>query len=89
MMDEYINDETLTADVNKKLSDLAGDTSNVRVEVEDGVAYLDGVVGNHRLRSEVENTIRNAAGVGKVVNSIVVEHIVNLAGSGFNHTQPG
>ena len=87
-MDEYINDETLTADVSKKLDSVTGDTSNVRVEVEDGIAYLDGVVSNSRLRKDIEETTRNTDGIGSVVNSIVVEHIINLARSNYNHTHP-
>ncbi len=78
-MDEYINDETLAAGLSKKLSNVVGDTSNVRVEVEDGVAYLDGVVSNPQLRNAIEESIHNTDGVNNVVNSIVVEHIVNLA----------
>ena len=88
-MDEHINDETLTADVNKKLEDVIGDISDVRVEVEDGIAYLDGVVSSPKLRMDIEETTRNTEGVGNVVNSIVVEHVVNLAHSDYNPTHPG
>jgi osmotically-inducible protein OsmY len=86
-MDEHINDETLTAYVSKKLGGVTGDTSDVRVEVEDGVVYLDGVVSNPKLRNEIEETARNTDGVGNVVNSIVVEHIVNLAHSDYSPVQ--
>ncbi len=82
-MGESIHDEALTADVKQKLQEVSGDTSNVRVEVEDGIAYLDGVVSNPQLRNEIEETTRNTDGVGNVVNSVVVEHIVNLAGFNF------
>jgi osmotically-inducible protein OsmY len=75
-----INDEALTADVKQKLQEVPGDTSNVRVEVEDGIVYLDGVVSNPQLRKEIEETTRNTDRVGNVVNSIVVEHVVNFAG---------
>ncbi len=85
-MDEHINDDTLTADVGKKLKNVAGDTSDVRVEVEDGIVYLDGVVSNPKLRKDIEETTRNTDGVGNVVNSIVVEHIVNLAHSDYRQT---
>lgn len=81
-------DERLTADVNKKLRNIPADTSAVRVEVEDGIAYLDGVVSNPKLRQEVEETTRNTDGVGQVVNSIVVEHILNLSSFGYVPIHP-
>lgn len=82
------DDLSLNATLNRCLSSIPGDTSTVRIEVEKGIAYLDGVVGNAELRRRIEECIRSSAGVRNVVNSIVVEHVLNLTHFGYVPIHP-
>jgi hypothetical protein len=49
----------------------------VRVEVEEGIVYLEGVVETSAHKQLLENVVRHLDGVHAVVNCLALEHIVH------------
>ncbi len=66
---------TLPANSNQETQHIADDTSDIRIEIEDGVAYIDGVVQSEAQRHRIEAEVKAKYGVVEVVNGLMVENI--------------
>ena len=54
------------------------DIDTVRVEVEQGVVYLEGVASNATDRQNLQQMIGRLPGVQRVINCLSVEHVAQL-----------
>ena len=52
--------------------------AEVRVEVEAGVVYVEGVIATAQHKQSVEQQLRHLRGVRGVVNCLALEHVAHL-----------
>ena len=70
-------DPEIFVDARKALDEDPGVPQDVRVHVYGGTVTLTGTVRSTHQKSEAEAVVRRVAGVGEIVNSIVVAHVVS------------
>jgi osmotically-inducible protein OsmY len=68
MTDRYVRDS-----ISRLLSSLKPD--GVRVEVEAGIVYLEGVAESAAHKQLLETLVRRVQGVRAVINCLALEHI--------------
>jgi osmotically-inducible protein OsmY len=50
---------------------------SVRVDVEEGIVYLEGIAESAVHKQLLENSVRHLEGVRSVVNCLALEHLVH------------
>lgn len=73
-------DPEIFAEARKALDDDPAVPQDVRVHVYDGTVTLTGTVRSAIQKSEAEAVVRRVAGVGEIINSLVVAHVVSADG---------
>jgi hypothetical protein len=68
-------DETLTRRIRDIVAVATEDIDGVRVEVEDGVAYLEGVVSSAREANAISRAVRRLPGLYHVVTCLSTEKV--------------
>jgi hypothetical protein len=54
------------------------DIDTVRVDVEQGVVYLEGVAGSASNRQRIQQMVARMPGVQRVINCLSLEHVAEL-----------
>lgn len=71
----YVKDRVLEQRIRDIVAVVTPDIDAVLVEVEDGVAYVEGVMPSEGKRRAMLNTIGRITGLRKLVSCVVTEHI--------------
>lgn len=68
-------DKTLEQRIRDIIAVATSDIDAVLVEVEDGVAYVEGVVSGERERNAIMTNLRRVPGICGLVTCLSVEHV--------------
>ncbi len=77
-----MSDHDIAQQVRGLLATLLDDFDAVKVEVEGGVAYLEGVAATPALRQRIEQAVLRLPNVCRVVNCLAHEHVALLHNEG-------
>jgi osmotically-inducible protein OsmY len=84
-----MSDREISRTVRRTLALLLDDLDSVRVEVEGGIVYLEGVAANASHKQAITQRLRQMPGVRQVINCLSLEHIAALPLLGRLAGQPG
>ena len=73
-----MTDKELTHTVRCSLVVLLDDFDTVRVEVEQGIVYLEGIVGDAAQKRAIQQMILHLPAVRRVINCLALEHLAVL-----------
>ena len=73
-----MNDKDIVLNVRRLLATLLDDLDTIRVEVEQGIVYLEGVVASAAQKQQIQQIIGRLPEVRQVVNCLSLEHIAPL-----------
>lgn len=73
-----MTDKELTRTVRHSLVLLLDDFDTVRVEVEQGIVYLEGIAGNAAQKQAIGHMIMHLPAVRRVINCLALEHLAVL-----------
>jgi osmotically-inducible protein OsmY len=74
------SDTDIFAEARRSLDERPSIPATVRVHVDDGVAWLTGMVRRAHERAEAEEVVRNVRGVQRIVNKITVAQPLSKEG---------
>lgn len=69
-------DKELARRVRNIVAVVADDIDCITCEVEDGVAYIEGVVPTEQHRREISSAVRKLEGLSHVITCLATEHIM-------------
>lgn len=73
-------------EIEKRVSDIiavaVGDLDAITVAVEDGVAYIEGVVESEQKRRAITSTVHKIAGLKRVITCLATEHVLSFRNAG-------
>ena len=75
-MDTEDKDVQIARRVRDIVAVVATDMDAVHFDVEDGVAYIEGVVGSDVERRAISNAISHVDGLNEVVTCLATEHVL-------------
>jgi len=73
-----MSDRDLALQARGLLATLIDDFDAVKVEIEGGVAYLEGIAESIAARDRIEQLVLRVPGIRQVVNCLAVEHVATL-----------
>jgi osmotically-inducible protein OsmY len=73
-----MNDREIIRTVRRTLALLLDDLDSVRVEVEGGIVYLEGVASNALHKQAITQRLGRVPGVRQVINCLSLEHVAAL-----------
>ncbi len=73
-----MTDKELTRTVRRSLVLLLDDFDTVRVEVEQGIVYLEGIAGDAVQKHAIQQMILHLPAVRRVINCLALEHLAVL-----------
>ncbi|HUS15270.1 MAG TPA: BON domain-containing protein [Chloroflexia bacterium] len=76
-----MSDAEITQTVHRFLVLMLDDVDAVRVEVEQGVVYLEGVAASMAQKRAIQQSIAGVPGVRHIINCLSLEHVADLHGA--------
>src|SRR5579859_4437217 len=73
-----MSDTEVARTVRRVLATLLDDGDTVRVEVEQGVVYLEGIATNAGQKHKIQQLVTRVPGVRRVIDCLSLEHIAKL-----------